>query len=107
MAKITIEDPNVAIRTDNIEGYRIVPATEWVLWAVGAFMVLLGNTGSIVGIIEYIAGGLTILVAIVCTFYVKKVQVLKHGRWITLAAYATPSQASQIVEKLRAVSSTG
>jgi len=97
----TVEDEGSSLRTDNIEGDRIVPATDWVMWALAAAGLLFGRTGDAAGIAWYILGAFALMVATSLSFIFKKVQVLKNGRWETLKKLASPSQAAEIVGRLR------
>lgn len=51
--------------------------------------------------IWYAIGGCALVLALSFTFFFKKVQVLKDGNWQTLKSLASPSQATEIVSRLR------
>ncbi|CAM5577610.1 hypothetical protein MAUB1S_09720 [Mycolicibacterium aubagnense] len=101
MATRSTEEQGVSLRTDNIEGDRIVPATDWITWGVAAVGLFFGRTTDTAGIIWLVAGIGSLILALLFTFFFKKVQVLKHGKWETLKSLASPSQAAEIVSRLR------
>ena len=96
----TTEESGITLRTDNIEGHRTIPATDWWLWGLAAVFLFFGRGGDLAGIAMYAVGGLSLTLAFAFTFFFKKVQVLKAGRWETLKSLASPSQAKEIVDRL-------
>jgi len=103
MTERSSEDAAISIRTDNIEGDRIVPATDWWTWGLVAVGIFFGRTTDAVGIIWYGIAAVALICALLFSLFFKKVQVLKDGRWETLKSLTSPSQAAEIVARLRKI----
>lgn len=91
-------------RIDDADAVRVTAPPSWSMWLVAIASGAFGHTSSTTGIVFLVIAVTGAVIGAALLLYFKRVQILRSEQWVTVAEYATPSNANALVRRIAAAS---